>query len=243
MLCWKCGIEITVDSKFCNSCGSKVETKEETRVGPSSINHRDTSSPPLIIIDQVLSFFEAFLIYKGRRYPYSDIKALNYSRFVASMNLLPYMNETGLYIVFDNNEKVSCHIDRSLTRGETSKLIEQAYVFLQKATFNLRLNKLIETLNKDGVIEFGNPEVRLYRDGTIKDKNGRRLRISKSTESLCIGFGKTNFSFTDPNEIRISDKSRPFLQFDCFESNNTITFHLYENMDVIRSLFKYFIER
>jgi hypothetical protein len=48
---------------------------------------------------------------------------------------------------------------------------------------------------------------------------------------------------TDPHEIRISDKPRPFLQFDCFESKNTITFHLSENKDVIREIFKYFIER
>ena len=243
MFCKKCGIEIPDDSNFCNSCGKKVETKEETRVEQPSINHHETSFPPLIIIDQDLRFFDAFLIYKGKRHLYSDIKALNYSRFVASMNLLPYMNETGLYIVFDNDEKVSCHIDRSLSRGKTSKLIEQAYVFLQKTTYNLRLNKLINTLNKDGVIKFGAPEVRFYRDGTIENENGCRLKISKSTESLRIGFGKTNFRFTDPNEIRISDKPRPYLQFDCFESKNTITFHLYENMDVIRAIFQHFIER
>jgi hypothetical protein len=159
------------------------------------------------------------------------------------MNLMPYMNETGLHIVFDNDEKVSYHIDRSLTRGNTSKLLEQAYLFLQKSTFNLRSNKLVNTLNKNGFITFGIPKIRLYQDGTIEDENGRRLRISKSTESLRISFGKTNHRITDPNEIRISDKPRPFLQFDCFESKNTITFHLHENMDVIRAIFQYFIER
>lgn len=243
MVCRECGIEIPDDSHFCKSCGLKVEKKENTRVEQPSTNHQDSSFLSLIIIDQDLNLFGTYLISKGKRYLYSDIKALNFSRSVASMNLVPYVNDTGLYIVFDNDEKVFRHIDKSLSRGKTSKLIEQAYVFLQETTHNLRLNKLINTLNIDGVIKFGAPEVRLYRDGVIENENGRRFKISKSTESLRIGFGKTNFRFTDPNEIRISDKPRPYLQFDCFESKNTITFHLYENMDVIRAIFQHFIER
>ena len=243
MFCGKCGKEIPDDSTFCNSCGLKIEIKENIRGKQASINYHETLSTPLIIIDKDLSFFDTFLIYKDKRYLYSYIKALNFSRFVASMNLVPYMNETGLYIVLDNDEIISYHIDRSLSRGNTSKLLEQAYLFLQKTTFNLRSNKLINTLNENGFIVFGTPKVRLYQDGTIEDENGRRLKISKSTESLRIGFGKINSRSTDPNEIRISDKPRPFLQFDCFESKNTITFHLYENMDVIRAIFQHFIER
>jgi hypothetical protein len=243
MFCRKCGKEIPNDSTFCSSCGFKVEIKEAVQGKQTSINNCETLSNPLITIDKDLNFFDTFLMYKGKKYLYSEIKSLDFSRFVASMNLMPYMNETGLHIVFDNDEKVSYHIDRSLTRGNTSKLLEQAYLFLQKSTFNLRSNKLVNTLNKNGFITFGIPKIRLYQDGTIEDENGRRLRISKSTESLRISFGKTNHRITDPNEIRISDKPRPFLQFDCFESKNTITFHLHENMDVIRAIFQYFIER
>ena len=243
MFCRKCGKEIPDDSTFCNLCGLKVEIKEDIQGKPTSINYHETSSTPFITIDQDLSIFNTFLIYKGKKYLYSDIKDMNFSRFVASMNLLPYMNETGLFIVFDNDEKIAYNIDRSLSRGKTSELLEQAYYFLQKTTFNIRSNKLINTLNKDGFIKFGTPEVRLYRDGTIEDENGRRLKISKSTKSLRIGFGAQGVNFTDPNEIRISDKPRPFLQFDYFESKNTIKFHLYKNMDVIRSIFTYFMER
>jgi len=243
MFCRKCGKEIPDDSTFCNSCGFRVEIKEDIKEKQSTINCRETLSNPLITIDKGLRFFDTFLMHKGNKYLYSDIKSLDFSRLVASMNLVPYMNETGLHIVFDNDEKVSCHIDKSLTRGDTSKLLEQAYLFLQKTTFNLRSTKLINILKKNGFIIFGTPKVRLYQDGTIEDENGRRLKISKSTKSLRIGFGKTNNRFTDPNEIRISGKPRPFLQFDCFESKNTITFHLHENMDVIRAIFQYFIER
>jgi hypothetical protein len=203
---------------------------------------QDSSSLPLIIVDQDLSFFNTHLMHRGRRYLYSDIKALNYSRCIATINLAPYVNETSLYIIFDNDEKLSRHTEGGLSRGKASKLIEQAYVFLQNKTYTLRLHKLLNALTTDGVIKFGVPEVRLYRDGTIENENGRCLKISKSTESLRISFGKTNVSFTDPNEIRISDKPRPYLQFDCFESKNTITFSLFENMDVIKALFKYFIE-
>ena len=243
MFCRKCGNNISDDSMFCNSCGFKVEIKDDVQKKQIHINYHETLTNPLVTIDKDLRFFDTFLIHKAKKYIYSDIKCLTFSRFVASMNLVPYMNQTGLHIVFDNNENVSYDIDRSLTRGDTSKLLEQAYLFLQKATFNLRSNKLINTMNENGFIIFGTPKVRLYRDGTIENENGRRLKISKSTKSLRIGFGKTNHKFTDPNEIRISDKPRPFLQFDCFESKNTITFHLHENMDVIRALLLYFIER
>ena len=243
MFCRKCGKELPDDSIFCNSCGLKVETKENIQEKQPHINYHDTLSKPLIIIDKELSIFDAFLIYKDKRYLYSDIKSLNFSRVVATMNFVPYVNDTGLYITFDNDEKVFCRIDSSLSRSKTSILLEQAYVFLQKTTFKLRSNKILNTLNKDGFIIFGTPAVRLFRDGTIENENGRRLKISKSTESLRIGFGKTNSWTTDPNEIRISDKPRPFLQFDCFESKNTITFHVYENMDVIKAMFQFFIER
>lgn len=203
----------------------------------------DFSSEPLIIIDNNLSFYEAHLVYNNKRYLYSDIKALNFSRNIATMNFLPYMNETGLYIIFDNDEMAFRNSNDELTRGQTSKLIEQAYYFLQKETFKIRLNKILNILDMEGVVTFGTPEVRLYRDGTIENKGGRRLNIDKSANSLYIGFGVTNSSFTDPSVIRISDKPRPFFDFEIFESKKTITFNVYENIDVIKSIIKYFVER
>ncbi|MFZ2399133.1 MAG: zinc ribbon domain-containing protein [Smithella sp.] len=236
MFCRKCGKEIPDDSLFCDSCGSKVEIKE---IQPSTKSIQ-TPPPNGYFIDDTLTLYKDGLWYNGEIYYFSAIKSLTFGRLVYSVNGISIDNATHLLMTFDNDKKIEYNSERSLTRGKLSKTLEQVYYYLQKNTFDIRSNKIINTLNKDGFIKFGTPEVRLYSDGTIEDENGRHLKISKS---LRIGFGAQGVNFTDPNEIRISDKPRPFLQFDCFESKNTIKFHLYENMDVYRAIFKYFLER
>ncbi|GAB6269730.1 MAG: hypothetical protein STSR0002_24720 [Smithella sp.] len=239
MFCRKCGKELPDDSAFCDSCGSKVEIKE-TQPAIKSIQ---TPPPNGYFIDDTLTLYKDGLWYKGAIYYFSTMKSLTFGRFVYSVNGISIDNTTHLLMTFDNDKKIECNIERSLTRGKLSKTLEEAYYYLQKNTFDIRSNKIINTLNKDGFIKFGTPEVRLYSDGTIIDETGRRLKISKSTQNLRIGIGKGNYRYQDPNELRISDKPRPFLDFDRFESKNTIKFHLYENMDVYRAIFKYFLER
>jgi len=243
MYCSKCGKEISYDSKFCNFCGTKVEIIQKQSATKSVVEKIIESAPSTITVNHDLSIFISYLRYKGKKYLFSDIKSLSFSRFVSTMNFTPYINQTSFSIIFDNDERIYIDIDKWITRGEKSKLLEKCFYFLQENTFQIRSNKIINALNKDGYIKFGCPEVCLYVDGTIEDEKSHRLKISKSTKSLRIGFGKGNYRYQDPDEIRISDKPRPFLDIDVFESKNTIKFHLYENKDIIRALFEYFINQ
>lgn len=239
MYCPKCGKDIRDDSEFCYSCGSKIEIKE-TQPSTKSIQ----SPPPKgYFVDDNLALYTDGLWYKGEVYYYSTIKSLMFNRYVFSVNGIPNDNTTRLVIMFDGDKKIEYYIERSLNRGTLSKQLEKAYNYVQKKTFDIRLNKIINALNKDGFVKFGTPEVRLYVDGTIEGENGRSLKLSILNKAIRVGIGAGNYKYSDPNEIRISDKPRPFFDLDCFESKNTIKFHLYENDDVIISLFKHFLNK
>ncbi len=130
MFCSKCGKKIPGDSIFCNSCGLKLEIEENFKKKQTAINYHEGSPKPIITIDQDLSFYKTFLLYKGKNYSYSDIKDINYSRFVATMNLVPIVNKTGFFIGFDNDEEINYNIDKSIFRDKTSNILEQAYNYL-----------------------------------------------------------------------------------------------------------------
>lgn len=242
MICRQCGKEIPDSSIFCSFCGQRVANHVVPITPPRIPSREECQSAPLISVDPTFSLFREFLSYKGKQLAYSSIKELSYSRSVASINLMRFSDTMRLVIVLDSDETLTLDVDH-LAKKHTGGLLEQAYRLLQQTTFETRLLKVIAVMNSHGYVTFGVPEVRLYRDQTIEDGNGRRQRICKANASLRISFGAQGINFTDPSEIRISDKPRPFLQFDCFESRNTIKFHLYKNMDVIRAIFEDFIRR
>jgi hypothetical protein len=242
MFCGQCGKCIPESSVFCSFCGQIVAHHDVPIVPPRIPSSEERQFAPLISVDPTFSLSRDFLSYKGKQFAYSSIKELAYSRSVASMNLMRISDTMSLVIVLDSDEIITLDVDQ-LAKKHSGGMLALAYQLLQQTTFEIRLRKIIATMNSNGYVTFGVPEVRLYRDQTIEDSNGRRQRICKSNASLRIGFGAQGVYFTDPNEIRISDKPRPFLQFECFESRNTIKFHLYKNMDVIRAIFEDFLRR
>jgi hypothetical protein len=242
MFCMQCGKGIPDSSIFCNHCGQRVANHTAPITPPRIPSREERQSAPLISVDPTFSLFREFFSYQGKQLAYSSIKELSYSRSVASMNLMRFSDTMRLVIVLDSDEAITLDDDH-LAKKQTGGLLEQAYRILQQTTFETRLRKVIAAMNRNGYVTFGVPEVRLHRDQTIEDRNGRRQSICKANASLRIGFGAQGVNFTDPSEIRISDRPRPFLQFDCFESKNTIKFHLYTNMDVIRAIFEDFIKR
>jgi DNA-directed RNA polymerase subunit RPC12/RpoP len=246
MFCSKCGKEIPDDSVFCSFCGSKViiipkqSIKESTKKSTvdSIVEHIWDKVPPYYIIDQDLSICIDFLRYKGKKYLFSDIKSLRFSRFLRTLNGLPTDHRTTFSIILDNDQTIDYDIKKIFFRGEKSSLLETGYNYLQKNTFSIRLNKIIETMNKKGFVELpSTPVVRLYIDGTIEDKNGRRLKLKGSI----IDVGEYYVNYSSSGNIRVSDKPRPFLTF--FESENTIEFKLNQNRDVFLSLIKSMVKK
>jgi zinc-ribbon domain len=244
MFCSKCGKEIPNDSSFCYSCGSKViiipnqSTKESTQKSTvdSTEGYIRNEPKPLLIIDQDFSIFTSSLIYKGKKYLYSDIKSLRFSRFLRTLNGLPTNNRTTFSIIFDNDQTIDYDIKKIFSRGEKSSLLETGYNYLQKNTFSIRLNKITETMEKEGFIQLpSTPVVRLYIDGTIEGKNGRRLKLKGSI--IDIGSKDSFMDYSDPDKIRVSDKPSSF--FDIIEGENTIKFKLNHNKDVFISLIRF----
>jgi len=122
-----------------------------------------------------------------------------------------------------------------------SKLLEQAYQFLQKITFQQRIGKILLPLRRDGFIDIpSEPIVRLYREGVVEDAKKQRLNLKdcKMNNSLYLGieYGLGANTSSEPNEIRVYDKPSRFAK-------KKIIFALSDaNQDVFKSLIAWLAE-
>ncbi|MHB8090288.1 MAG: hypothetical protein ACYDH8_01570 [Syntrophales bacterium] len=215
-------------------------SKAETPVRQPS-NRRNENLQPILVVDQDLSLFDVFLVHQGNKFAYTEIKSLSFSFSRMTLNFVPMSNMSSFSIEFDNGHQISYFIDKMFVRGQQSKLLEQAYLFLQKLTFQQRIGKVIINLKENGFVDIpSKPVVRLYRDGTVVDDKQQRLNLKecKRNNALYIGmrYGFGANTSTQPYEIRVYEKPSRF-------SKTKIIFFLSDaNQDIWKSLIAWLAE-
>lgn len=221
---------------------SATEATESTTA--RNLRSDGQTEPRLILtMDSDLSLFESFLVYKGRRHSYSTITSLAYSRSMTSYNFIPTSNKTNFNIELENGETITYSTKTVFARGNLSKLLEQAYLFLQPATFQSRLNRTAYQLAQKGSILVPSYPlgVTLFPNGDIENDKGTRLNLkdSKKNNALLIGVTYTNLVGSPrgsaPDEIRIYENQKRF-------GNKKIIFTLLVDQDVWKALISWLAE-
>lgn len=185
-------------------------------------------------VTKELFLFESQLSYKGTFYNYNSIMSLKFTSSKSTINFIS-SSKSLLEIIFDNNEKISVRSASMIIEGKKFHSITTAYIFLSKLTFELRLEKIFNRLDRNGFID--RDGVRIFKNSTIQQGN-TLINLKTAKNNNCIQFGSTidcrpsflsGWYIYQPNKIIIGETGTKFY-------SKRINFDSVTDKDIIHNL-------
>lgn len=167
----------------------------------------------ILKVNEDLSLFGSFLVYKGNRHSYSTITSLSYRRSVTKINVIfPSGDNSSFMISMENGPPIILFTMNTFRRGKQAKLLEQAYAFLQPITFQSRLNRIgHELAQKRSTLVSTDPKVTLFPNGDVEAGEGKRINLKDAKKNNALSIGAyyrgswIPWSETAPNDIVIRE--------------------------------------
>jgi len=127
--------------------------------------------------------------WKQKVFPIEDIAHLAYERLLTTqkMNLVKVgeAHSSNLTVTMQSGEKISLSFDEStiivglsLDKSTDLRNLDEAYLFLSKATFQQRISAYISQISKQGYFHYEN--FRFYPKDKIVTRGGKEFRLTES---------------------------------------------------------------
>ena len=206
-------------------------------------NVEPTDEAPLIVNDEI-SLFGATFKFRQATIRYADIQSLFFDGLRQTVNntLASYYAQLGILPSSGEWITVLGSWQPKVFGRQPSvikvKLVENAYCFLARLTFQQRTQRLLADMVGNGSIDIsrtkGKPEVRLFRDGFI-EKEGVRINLSQAHSNSMIQLGSSNFLHSSPSEFVFGLTGKSFL-------SKRITVKVWIDRDVVVSIIRHLAE-
>ena len=145
---------------------------------------------------------EGQVFYKSQKRPVSSIKGIEYSasRDTTVVGIVGWSkNKDGMHITFDDESFIALQDVKYFITGKVAKQIQEAYSILAAQTFNMRLRKITEDVERDGEVAIGihvvgKPltinKVFLTANGVLTDHNGFEVSLPAIAQTGTITLGE-----------------------------------------------------
>lgn len=212
-----------------NCIWQKIVSKHDSVFGSNKFKTPSNDDPLRITKD--FTVFGTFIVFKQEQIPIGNIHTLTYDYSSITVNLLPVHKMIYLIINLIDGREISVD-SSSIIRTKTGKLIQNAYSYLTRVTFETRMQHYIREINQKGFFECDNAKI--YFDGTI-EKDNLRLNLRVAKKQGVIGRGvQSGWSNKTINQkaIMVSETNDGFFA-------KKIIIDPVANTDVVHALIKH----